>query len=95
MPDYELVLVISPEVDEENIPTTVDKVTKFITGKGGTIVEVNRWGKRKFAYPIKHFTEGEYVLTQFKLKPKMTAELEANLQISEEILRHLLVRLGK
>jgi len=95
LPDYELVLVISPEVDEENIPTTVDKVTKFITGKGGTIVEVNRWGKRKFAYPIKHFTEGEYVLTQFKLKPKMTAELEANLQISEEILRHLLVRLGK
>lgn len=95
MPDYELVLVISPEVDEENIPTTVDKVTKFIIGKGGTIVEVNRWGKRKFAYPIKHFTEGEYVLTQFKLKPKMTAELEANLQISEEILRHLLVRLGK
>ena len=95
MHDYELVLVISPEVDEENIPTTVDKVTKFITGKGGTIVEVNRWGKRKFAYPIKHFTEGEYVLTQFKLEFTLAKELEKNLQISEEILRHLLVRLGK
>ena len=95
MHDYELVLVISPEVDEENIPTTVDKVTKFITGKGGTIVEVNRWGKRKFAYPIKHFTEGEYVLAQFKLEFTLAKELEKNLQISEEILRHLLVRLGK
>ena len=95
MHDYELVLVIRPDVNEENFPVTIEKVTQFITGRGGSIIEVDRWGRRKLAYPIKHFTEGEYVLTQFKLEPKMTVELEASLRISEEILRHLLVRLGK
>jgi len=93
--DYELVLVISPEVADENIAATVDKVSQFITERGGSITEVNQWGRRKLAYPIKHFMEGSYVLAQFKLEPKLAAELEANLRISEEIMRHLLVRLGE
>ena len=53
-----------------------------------------RWGKRKLAYPIEHFTDGNYVLTQFKLKPELSKELEASLRISEEVLRYLLIRLG-
>ena len=95
MRDYELVLVISPEVVDENVAATVDKVSQFITERGGSITEVNQWGRRKLAYPIKHFMEGSYVLAQFKLEPKLAAELEANLRISEEIMRHLLVRLGE
>ena len=95
MRDYELVAIISPEVAEENIPTAVEKVSRFITERGGSIAEVNQWGKRKLAYPIKDHTEGNYVLFQFKLDPEATAELEANLRISEEILRHLIVRLGE
>lgn len=96
MQDYEMVLVISPEVEvaEEETNPVVDKVVKLITGKGGTITEINRWGKRKLAYPIRKFTEGEYVLTQFKMEPKVTKELEASLRLSEEILRHLLIRLN-
>jgi len=93
--DYELVAIISPEVAEENIPTAVEKVSRFITERGGSIAEVNQWGKRKLAYPIKDHTEGNYVLFQFKLDAEATAELEANLRISEEILRHLIVRLGE
>jgi len=93
--DYELVLVISPEVGDEAFDTTIDNVAnKFITGSGGTISNVERWGKRSLAYPIKHFTEGSYVLTHFKLKPALSKELEANLRISEEVLRHLLIKLG-
>jgi len=92
--DYELVLIISPEVMEEKISATIDNITQFITGKGGVISDVEQWGKRKLAYPIKHFMEGNYVLAQFKLKPKLTKELTANLQISEEVLRHLLINLG-
>ena len=95
MRDYELVAIISPEVAEENIPTAVEKVSRFITERGGSIAEVNQWGKRKLAYPIKDHTEGNYVLFQFKLDAEATAELEANLRISEEILRHLIVRLGE
>lgn len=93
MRNYELLMIISPEVAEEDIPDTLDKVNKHITAKGGTIDETNHWGKRKLAYPINHFREGNYVLTQLKLEPESTAELEANLRISERILRHLLVRL--
>ena len=92
--DYELVLVISPEVVDEVLDTTIDNVSRFITEKGGSISEVERWGKRKLAYPMKHFMEGSYVLSRFKLKPTLSKELEANLQISEEVLRHLLIRTG-
>ncbi len=92
--DYELVLIISPEVQGEKFDAVIDNVSRFITGKGGIVSDVEQWGKRRLAYPIKHFEEGSYVLSRFKLKPALTKELEANLEISEEILRHLLVRLS-
>lgn len=92
--DYELVLVISPEIAEEEFEATIDSVSRFITGKGGVVSDIERWGKRRLAYPIRHFVEGSYVLTRFKLKPAFGKELGANLRISEEILRHLVIRFG-
>ena len=92
--DYELVVIISPEVAEENLDTTIDSVSQFITAKGGIISNVERWGRRKLAYPIEHFLEGSYVLTRFKLKPSLSRELEVNLQMSEEVVRHLLIKLN-
>ena len=94
LPDYELVLVVSPEVAEEEVGATVDNISRFISERGGTISGVERWGRKRLAYPIRHFVEGTYVLTRFKLKPAFGKELEANLMVSEEVLRHLLVRLG-
>ena len=91
--DYELVLVISPEVDGEVFEATIDNVSRFVTGSGGVISDIERWGKRRLAYPIKHFGEGSYVLAKFKLKPESGKELEANLRISEDVLRYLLIRL--
>jgi len=91
--NYELVLIISPEIVDEALDTTIGSISQFITEKGGVISDVERWGKRKLAYPIGHFMEGNYVLTQFKLKPALSKGLEANLQISEEVLRHLLIRI--
>ena len=94
MSDYELVLIISPEVVDKGLDTAIDRVTQFIEEKGGVISDVERWGKRRLAYPIKHFLEGSYVLTRFKLEPALGKELEANLRISEEVLRHLLIKLS-
>ncbi len=91
--DYELVLIISPEVADEALDTAIDNTSQFITGKGGIISNVEQWGKRKLAYPIKHFVEGNYVLTLCKLKPELGKELEANLNISEVVLRHLLIKI--
>ena len=91
--DYELVFIVAPEVGEDTLEATIGNVKQFITGKGGEIFDEERWGKRKLAYPIKSLLEGNYVLTRFKMKPTWSKELEANLQISEDILRHLLIRI--
>ena len=93
--DYELVLIISPEAGEEKFDAVVDNVSQFIVGKGGVVSDVERWGKRRLAYPIGRFEEGSYALARFKLKPTLSKELEVNLRISEEVLRHLLVKLSE
>ncbi len=93
MRDYEMVIIISPEVAEEDVPGTIDKVSEYINSKGGEVTQVDRWGKRKLAYPINRCREGNYVVSRFKIKPGVTAELEANLKMSETILRHMLIRL--
>jgi small subunit ribosomal protein S6 len=91
--EYELVLVITPEVELEALDATIESlVTKFVTASGGTVTNIERWGKKKLAYPIKHFVEGTYVLTRLNLKPASSKELEANLRISEQVLRHLLIK---
>ena len=92
--NYELVFIVSPEVEEERFESAIENVTQFITGRGGIISDIKQWGKRRLAYPIKHFGEGNYVLARFKLKPEHNKELESNLKISEDVLRHLLIRLG-
>jgi small subunit ribosomal protein S6 len=93
--DYELVIIVNPQLSDEAFEGTIDKYNRFITGKGGIVGDTQRWGKRKLAYPIMHFGEGNYVLFKFRMKPAASKDLEANLRISEEIIRHLLVKIEK
>lgn len=93
MRNYELVLILSPEVADENVSATVGRVSQFITDRGGSLTKVDEWGRRRLAYPINRFTEGIYVLAQYQMEPKITSELESSLHLNEEVLRHLLVRL--
>ena len=95
MREYELVFVISPEVPDENVGATTEKISQFVSNRGGSIDKVEPWGRRKLAYPIKDFREGTYVLLQFKMEPRHLTDLEASLRISEEVLRYLVVRLGE
>jgi len=94
MQNYELVTIISPEVDDERMLEVVDKMNQLIGDKEGVVEETERWGMKKLAYPIKRFMEGNYIVTRFKLEPKFVKELETNLRASEEVLRHLVVKLG-
>jgi len=94
MTDYELVTIISPEVDGERLPEIIEQVGKFITDEGGVVESTEQWGIRKLAYPIKKFMEANYVLTRFKLEPNLTKKLGAELRASEDILRHLIVKGG-
>jgi small subunit ribosomal protein S6 len=90
--DYELTLIINPEYGEEQLDSTLNNLSKFITDRGGTVVNLDKWGKRRLAYPIKHSNEGNYVLAKIQMEPKLGKELEASLQISEDVLRHLLIK---
>jgi small subunit ribosomal protein S6 len=91
--DYELVVIVNPEVTDDGVDGIIDNMSRLVSQKGGTVDDVERWGKRKLAYPIKHFLEGNYVLARCRFQPAVGKELEASLRISEEVLRHLLVRL--
>lgn len=92
MHEYELVVVINPDVAEEDVAAAIERVTGAITARGGEVVEVLPWGRRKLAYPIDRHTEGNYVLTKIRLDPARTHELEGAFAISDEIIRHMLVR---
>lgn len=81
-------------MSEEALETMTNGITQFITGKEGVIDAVDKWGKKKLAYSIKHFLEGNYILTKFKMNPARCKELEANLRISEDVIRHLLIKVG-
>lgn len=96
MQHYELMAIINPDVTEEGISNLLEKMTGLITQRGGAMIKVDRWGKRKLAYPIQHYREGDYVVAQFELEPSKMGELEAGLKVTtEELLRHLLVKLGE
>jgi len=92
--DYEMVFIVNPEISDEALETTVNSVSNFVTGKGGAISSIDMWGKRRLAYPLSRFSEGNYVLAQFKMDPAWSKELETTLHISEDVLRHLLIRLS-
>ena len=94
MHDYELVAMVSPEVDEEGMSKIVDKVTQSIGDRGGAVEEIRDWGKRKLAYPVRKFLEAEYILARFKLMPKSVKELEKELGALGDILRYLVVRVS-
>ncbi len=91
--NYELVLIVNPEVVDEALDAMIDSISQLIIGKDGVISDVERWGKRKLAYPIEHFEEGSYVLIKCTLKPTVTRDIESTLRISEKVLRHLLVNI--
>jgi small subunit ribosomal protein S6 len=92
--DYELVFILNPGMEEEALESKISGVSQFITTREGVITDLQKWGQKKLAYPVKHFIEGNYVLAKFQMKPVHAKELENSLRISEEVIRHLLVKAG-
>lgn len=93
---YELVVIITPQVADDEVPDAVERlVRRPVESQGGVCQEVSVWGRRKLAYPVKKQQEGNYVLTNLELDPTKAKELEQSLLISEEVIRHLLVRLDE
>jgi len=90
--DYEVLYIVRADLDDDKVADAVKRVNTLIERAGGTIERTNLWGKRKLAYEVKHQKEGSYVLQDFQIAPERIPELEAALKITEEVLRHLIVR---
>jgi small subunit ribosomal protein S6 len=92
MLNYELVFIVNPDISDGDVPKAIDKVTELINKLDGSVTETNQWGRKKLAFPIRKYNEGNYVLSKVALKQNTLKELESTLLMSEDILRHLLIR---
>ncbi len=92
MREYEMTFIISPDLEQEQVDSTVEDVRKLIAGLGGKVTKVEPWGRRRLAYPIEKKREGIYIVMQMQLPPEAVKELERSLLLNEAILRHLIVR---
>jgi small subunit ribosomal protein S6 len=90
--DYEILYIVRADLDDDKVQDIIKRVNTLIEKAGGSLERTNVWGKRKLAYEVKHQKEGSYVLQDFKIGPDRIPELEAALKITEEVLRHLVVR---
>ena len=90
---YELMYVVRPTVDEQSLASVNEKVEKFVAAGGGQVIRRDDWGKRRLAYQITKFSEGFYSVLQLNLPPTAVRNLERSLQLTEEILRYIVVRL--
>jgi small subunit ribosomal protein S6 len=95
MRNYEMVFIAAPQLDEEGLTSLTERVSGWITAAGGEIASTNVWGRQRLAYAIRKQTEGTYVQLDFQLAPIATRELERNMRIDENVLRHLVVRLDE
>ena len=89
---YELMVILSPEIDERTVAPSLDKFLKVITNDGGTIDKVDIWGKRRLAYEIQKKTEGIYAVVNFTANSDATVELDRQLKLSEAVLRTKVLR---
>jgi small subunit ribosomal protein S6 len=92
---YELMLVIRPDVADDKSQALIDRTTRGLVSSGGQIVKVAPWGRRRLAYPIDRHREGSYHIILFEAPSDAIAELEHTLQITEEVLRHLVTRVDR
>lgn len=91
MKAYELLLLINPSLDEEARAALLQKVQDLITTDGGTVDNVDSWGKRKLAFEIGKVTEGDYALIDFHTAPSAIAELDRVLKITDPVVRFMLL----
>ena len=92
MNKYELALVVSTKIEDDARAQVVDKAKAIIEKAGGTVTDVEEWGKKKLAYEIQKMKEGYYYFIQFDANAESPAQIEANVRIMESVIRYLCVR---
>ncbi|HYC79414.1 MAG TPA: 30S ribosomal protein S6 [Candidatus Binatia bacterium] len=95
MPKYELMYILSSAVSDNDVPTVVAEVDKYLTTQGGTLLNQEMLGKKKLAYPIKKTRNGFYVVQTFNLEPRKLQELDNKLRSIESIIRYLCINVDE
>jgi small subunit ribosomal protein S6 len=94
MRQYELMVILDPETEERTVGSTMDKFLAVVKNDGGTVDNVDIWGRRRLAYDIKKKSEGIYAVVNFTAEPATAQELDRQLNLSESIMRTKLLRPG-
>ncbi|MBQ4069403.1 MAG: 30S ribosomal protein S6 [Lachnospiraceae bacterium] len=89
MNKYELAVVVSAKLEDEERVATIEKVKEYITRFGGTVTNVDEWGKKRLAYEIQKMKEGFYYFIQFEADTNCPGEVEENIRIMENVVRYL------
>lgn len=92
MHQYELMVILDPEIDERTVAPSLDKFLNVVRNDGGTIDKVDVWGRRRLAYEINKKTEGIYAVVDFTANASATAELDRQLKLSEAVMRTKVLR---
>ena len=92
MSKYELALIVNAKIEDDARTAVVEKAKEYITRAGGTVTEVEDWGKKKLAYEIQKMNEGFYYFIQFDAEPTVPAQVEADVRIMDNVLRFLCVK---
>ncbi len=92
MNKYEIMFIVKPDVEEEARNTLIENFKSILTANGGSVDNVNEWGLRDFAYEIKDYTKGYYVIFDVTCVPNEIAEFERLSRINASVLRHLTIR---
>ena len=92
MRSYELMMITRGDLDEKAVASNIDRFTKLIADRGGSVDGVDHWGKRAFAYEINHQREGYYTVIDLSINGDGLNELERQLRLADEVVRHKIVR---
>ena len=92
---YEEVFIVKPDAADEEAESVIEQLSKTVTEQGGSIDNVDRWGRRKLAYRVAKFDEGNYVIVKFSAKPETVREVERRLRVNDLVLKFLTVRLDE
>ena len=92
---YELMVILTPELDERQVAPNLDKFLKVITNDGGSIDKVDIWGRRRLAYEIAKHAESIYAVVDVKAEHKTVSELDRQLNLNESVLRTKVMRTDK
>ena len=93
MNNYEVLYILNADQDDEVIAAQAEKFSNLVVANGGEVVKLDKWGRRRLAYPINFKNEGFYVLMNIKAASELPTELERNFRISDEVMRYMVVRL--